>query len=272
MAKCFCCCGRTVWGKSLPPRSLSWCPVIYIDVPACLWSVRACLYALSVCVGPRSSLASRSVSHFGDSSLPGFSLRGGILCAVSLSVCVLSCVCVCLSVWSGHFSDLWRTPGDTLADAALSGSNAWSVYVVLRCVACSVWRSGTTVRPYRLLLELLQTRMVGAFVAVSGMNEMESSYMKDLVRCFLLCCSCLAFSRSVSLFDGTMPRSLVTGVRMRWRLRRCRRSCGLRGWSASIVVGARFCGGPLSCVFIEACSSGPHRARVLCSLWAPLRS
>ena len=127
-------------------------------------------------------------------------------------------------------------------------SEAWSVYVVLRCVVCLVWRSGTTVRPHRLLLEHLQTRMVGAFVAVSGMNEMEYSYMKDLVRFFLLCWCCLALSRPASLFDGTMPRSLVTGKPMTLRLRRCRRSCGPRGWSASIVAGALFCVGLQSLV------------------------
>ena len=164
--------------------------------------------------------------------------------------CVSLCLCVVVLtfVWSGLYSDLWRASGGTHAPAALSGSDAWSVYVVLRCVVCSVWRSGTIVRTHRCLLEDLQIRMLDASVAASGMNEMEYSYMKDLVRCGLLCCCRLVFSWHAFLFDGTMPRSLVTGEPMTLRLRRCRWSCGPRGWSASIVAGALFCVGLQSLV------------------------
>ena len=159
------------------------------------------------------------------------------------------CVVVSALVWSGLYSDLSRASCGTHAPAALSGSDAWSVYVVLPCIVCSVWRIRTIVIARRRLLEDLQILMLDTRVdAPNVMNEMEYLYMKDLVRCGLNTRLSFAFSWRAFLFDGTMPRSLMNGEPMTLRLRRCRRSCGPCGWSASIVAGARFCGGLLSLV------------------------
>ena len=77
------------------------------------------------------------------------------------------------------------------------------------------------------------------------MNEVQYSFMKDIVLCggmsVVTLLSLLFHLWYAFLFDGIMLRILAIVEAMTRRLRRCHRNCGPLGLIASTIVGALCC-------------------------------
>ena len=158
----------------------------------------------------------------------------------SLMCVVVSCVCAVGTVLgpSVRFGRYSRTYSFVLLRSVVG----------VHCVASHSWFC-LAYRSYCPCLSSLSRRSADSHARGprGSRNERDGIFVHEApcAPWSLMCGCCFAFSWCAFLFDGTTPRSPVTGPPMIRRLRRCLRSCSPRGGIASIVAGARFCGGLL---------------------------